>query len=652
MIFKHLSEAWTGVAPAVGNHLWQSTLLLLGAWALTLLLRHHQARARYWLWLAASLKFLVPFALLVDLGVELGTRLGMIAGAPHVSEAAQSGFSLAIDYMSRPFASAVKGVPAPLSAPTVHGHHELLLLLVGVLAVIWLCGFVAVLAVWCVRWRRIAAVVRQATPIKEGCVVTILQRLEKAGGIERPIKAVLSTGILEPGIFGIFQPVLVWPQGISEHLDDEHVQAILAHEICHVRRRDNLASAAHMLVEAIFWFHPLVWWMGNRLLEERERACDEQALELGNEPRVYAESILKTCEFCVGSPLACVSGVTGANLKERIVRIMANRGTRMLDLHRKILLGAAGLLTVFVPLGFGLTHASHLAGGGSDESAATLPTAKFEVASIRPAAPQNVHQVMMRIMNSPTDSRFYATNVTLKMLIETAYNIQSAQIEGGPNWLNSDHYDIQAKANSTVDAELKKLSPDEAKLVKERMLQDLLADRFHLKIKKQTKLMPVYALVVAKNGPKMQPSTVGAAKSDSNREGPSARYGGMMPGAQTGLAMMKMQAGGEMAFQMVDTSMQRLAQMLSMRLDRMVLDKTGLHGAYDFTLKWAPEAGEAPMMAGPGLPPSGAEPTPAPNSSGPSIFTALQDQLGLKLKSEKGPVEALEIESASQPTAN
>ncbi len=652
MIFKHLSEVWTGVAPAVGNHLWQSTLLLLGAWALTLLLRHHQARARYWLWLAASLKFLVPFALLVDLGVELGTRLGMIAGAPHVSEAAQSGFSLAIDYMSRPFASAVKGVPAPLSAPTVHGHQELLLLLVGVLAVIWLCGFVAVLAVWCVRWRRIAAVVRQATPIKEGCVVTILQRLEKAGGIKRPIKAVLSTGILEPGIFGIFQPVLVWPQGISEHLDDEHVQAILAHEICHVRRRDNLASAAHMLVEAIFWFHPLVWWMGKRLVEERERACDEQALELGNEPKVYAESILKTCEFCVGSQLACVSGVSGSDLKERIVRIMANRGARTLALRQKLLLGTAGLLAIVVPLGFGLTHASHIATTpGAD--ATNLPTAKFEVASIRPAAPQDVHRMMMRIMDSPTDSRFYATNATLKMLVRVAYDVQDAQIEGGPSWLDSDHYDIQAKADSTVDAELKKLPPDEAKLVKERMLQELLADRFHLKIARQTKQMPVYALVVAKNGPKLQPSKMATGAPDTNEEGPSAQPGAILPNAKPGTMMMRMQRGGEMALQTVAGSMEGLAQALSTQMHRIVLDKTGLKGTYDFTLSWVPEEGEGPMMAGPpGLPPGGAGPTPEPDSSGPSIFTALEDQLGLKLKSEKGPVNALEIVSASQPTPN
>ncbi|MGA7524581.1 MAG: M56 and DUF3738 domain-containing protein [Acidobacteriaceae bacterium] len=646
MISKYLSEAWTGIAPAVGNHLWQSTLLLLAAWALTQPLRQHQARARYWLWLVASLKFLVPFSVLVDLGAYLGTR--------HTSPAARSGLSLAIDYVSQPFTPAVRVRPAAATLPVAHAHLSVLPLLTWLPGVLWACGFITVLAVWCLHWRHIAAVVRQATPLKEGRVVAVLHQLEKAGGIQQLIKPVLSTGTLEPGIFGMFRPVLIWPQGISEHLDDEHIQAILAHEIGHVQRRDNLAAGVHMLVEAIFWFHPLVWWMGKRLAEERERACDELALELGNEPKVYAESILKTCEFCVGSPLACVSGVTGADLKERIVRIMANRGARMLDRRRKLLLATAGLLAIVVPLGFGLTHGSQIVTAEPDANAANLPAAKFEVASIRPAASQDVHRVMMRIMDSPTDSRFYATNVTLKMLVRMAYDVQDAQIEGGPQWLGSDRYDIQARADSTVDAELKKLPPDEAKLVKEHMLQELLADRFHLKMERQTKQMPVYALVVAKNGPWLQPSKIDAGAPDANEEGSMARSGAMMPRAKPGAGMMRMQRGGEMSFQMEAGSMPGLTEILSMQLGRMVVDKTGLKGTYDFTLSWAPEEGEGPMMAkgDPETPPGGAGPAPAPDSSGPSIFTALEDQLGLKLKSEKGPVDALEIVSASQPTAN
>ncbi|HTV82131.1 MAG TPA: M56 and DUF3738 domain-containing protein [Acidobacteriaceae bacterium] len=637
MTSQYLSEVWIGILPAVANHLWQSTLFLLAAWTLTLSLRHHHARARYWLWLVASLKFLVPFSLLVELGESLGARLGAFADGSRTA-AVQSGFSLVIDYVSRPFTPSARGVPTAAALPSAHAHPASLAMLTCVWAAVWLCGFAGVLAVWCVRWRRIAASVRQAETLQEGRELAILRRLESAGGIRRSIRAVVSTGVLEPGVFGLFRCVLIWPQGISNHLDDRHIQAILAHELCHVRRRDNLAAAAHMLVEAIFWFHPLVWWMGKRIVEERERACDEQALALGNEPKVYAESILRTCEFCVGSPLACVSGVTGGDLKERIVRIMANRGMRMLDLRRKLLLGVAGLLAIAVPVTFGLTQASYIAGTAPDAGTANLPAARFEVASIRPAAPQDALRIMSRIMDPPSDGRFYATNVTLKMLVDIAYDVQDAQIEGGPKWFDTDRFDIQARADPSVDAELKKLSPQEARLVKERMLQDLLADRFHLKIKRPTRQMPVYALVVAGNGPKMQPSRTG-----DGIEGPS----GKGPGA-----MMRMQRGGAMSVQMVSGKMDMLAQILSRQVNRVVLNRTGLRGTYDFTLTWTPDG--SAMLAGPGMPPPvpGPGPAPGPDTSGPSIFTALQDELGLKLKSEKGPVEALEVVSASQPTAN
>lgn len=643
MMFPNFSDEWMVLATYLANHLWQSTLFLLAAWAITLPLRHHQARARYWLWLVASVKFLVPFALFVDLGVSLGARLGLFASASQASAAALSGFSLAVDYVSQPFAPVARSMQAPTNLPAVQGHPILLPLVAGVLAAVWLCGFVAVVAVWCVRWRRIAAVARQAVSLQEGRELAILRGLEAAGGVRQPIEAVISSAALEPGIFGIFGPVLIWPRGISAHLDDEHIRAILAHELCHVRRRDNLAAAAHMLVEAIFWFHPLVWWMGKRMVEERERACDEQALELGNEPHVYAESILKTCEFCTGSPLACVSGVTGADLKERIVRIMANRGTRMLDRRRKLLLGIAATLAIAVPLAFGLTHAAQQA-TTSDVSAANLPNAKFEVASIRPVPQQDVRRVMMHMMYSR--GRFSATNFTLKMLLSMAYNVEFEQIVGGPKWLNSDRFDIEAKIDPAMSAELKKLPPEKATLLREEMLQNLLAERFHLKVEHPTKKMPVYALVVTKHGPRIHPPRPADTAKGQKEEFPGTSMG--------------MQKDGELFLRVTQTKLDELAQILSQQVHRTVVNKTGLTGKYDFTLTWAPGIGNGPIMAGPETPAgesgngpgAGVGPTPPPETSGPSLFTALQDQLGLKLKSEKGPVQVLNVVNATQPTAN
>jgi bla regulator protein blaR1 len=95
----------------------------------------------------------------------------------------------------------------------------------------------------------------------------------------------------------VVRPVLLVPRGLRERVTPEELDAIVAHETCHVRRRDNLAMSLHMIVEALFWFHPLVWWMERRLVDEQERACDEAVLAGGTPPRVYAEGILKVCEL-------------------------------------------------------------------------------------------------------------------------------------------------------------------------------------------------------------------------------------------------------------------------------------------------------------------------------------------------------------------
>src|SRR5262249_25940977 len=138
-------------------------------------------------------------------------------------------------------------------------------------------------------------------------------------------------GLLEPGVVGWRKPVLLIPSDIGTQLSRPQLQAIVMHEMSHIRRRDNLTSAIHMMVEAVFWFHPLVWWIGARLVAERERACDEEVLQLGNEPVVYAEGMLQVCKAYLESPLRCVSGVTGANLKRRVHAILS--GSIAVDLN-------------------------------------------------------------------------------------------------------------------------------------------------------------------------------------------------------------------------------------------------------------------------------------------------------------------------------
>jgi bla regulator protein BlaR1 len=622
MIAKYLSEMWSAIAPALGNHLWQSTLCAVLAGLLTLLLRKNHARTRYWLWLAASAKFLIPFSLLVSVGSHLAWSRG--------SAGTKAGLYFAIEEVSQPFTYPMVSVNPRVTFSTL--SLTPLHLIPALLTATWLCGFVLILLVWCARWRRVSSAVRQAAQLREGREVEALRRLERAGGLQKRIEILVSPASLEPGIFGIARPVLLWPDGISDHLDDRHLEAVLAHEVWHVRRRDNLFAAIHMAAEALFWFHPLLWWLGARLVEERERACDEEVVELGTEREIYAESILKVCEFCVASPLACVSGVTGADLKKRMVHIMNEHIARKLDFGRKLLLSAAGLAAVAVPIFFGLVNATPIRAQSQAASAASGAVG-FEVASIKAHKSSGTVE-MSRLFYTP--SGLSATNVTLQTLIRDVYRVQESQISGAPNWLNSEKYDIDARMEKSVADELRKLDPMQSLPERQRMLRALLADRFKLTLHRETEELPVYVLAIAETGPKIQEAKPGDAYTNGIK-GPDGRPGG--PGnIRMGRGMLTGQA----------LSMADFVRALSEQLGRPVLDKTGLTGKYDVALQWTPGESELPML-------SRTEGTPsAPNFAPPgsAIFTAIQDQLGLELESQDSPVETLVIDHVERPSEN
>jgi bla regulator protein BlaR1 len=619
MFLKYLSVRWSVVAPALGDHLWQSTLLVIAAGLLTLVLRKNRARTRYWLWLAASMKFLIPFSLLVGFGNHLPWLRG--------SAAAKTGLFFAMEHASQPFTRPAMSIISGATLSTA--FSSLLNLLPALLAAVWLCGFLVVLFVWYARWRRISAAMQEAAPLPEGREADALRRLERMPGMPKRIEMFLSRACLEPGIFGITRPVLLWPEGITEHLEDAHLEAILAHELFHVRRRDNLAAAMHMVVEAIFWFHPLVWWLGARLVEDRERACDEEVLESGSERQVYAESILRICEFCVASPVTCVSGVTGADLKKRIERIMSGRVAQRLDFSRKLLLGAASLAVFAVPLVFGLlsTTQTHADSRAQDATTASLA---YESVSIKPNAAATAilktgkGVIRQRALGTPNGLTI--TNTPVQQLIQMAYQVQEDQVSGAPDWLTSELYDLEAKIDSSTAGKLQKLRSEQREFARERMLQALLADQFKLKVHRETKELPVYALVIAESGPKLQEATPGNTYPNGIK-GPD----GLPAGA--GMMGNGLPVGGFSTLTAQAVSIASLAQRLSWQMSRTVLDMTGLRGNYDFTLQWA--ANHA-----------------ASEPSNQSFVTEIQQQLGLKLEPRTAPMEILVIDQVERPLGN
>jgi bla regulator protein BlaR1 len=608
MIPKLSFAIWTAIAPSLGNHLWQSTLFASAIALLTLTLRNNRAQVRYWLWLAASLKFLIPFSLLVGLGSHLTS--------PRATTAPITGLYFAMEQVGQPFTQqAVPSIPNTIASSTFHSLIQLL----PALLVVWLCGFVVVLFVWCVRWRRISAAVREAEPLRRGREVEVLRRLESAPGMPKKVEIRSSRGSLEPGVFGIARPVLLWPHGITGRLEDEHLKSILVHELLHIRRHDNLAAAIHMLVEAVFWFHPMIWWMGTRLVEERERACDEQVLESGGDRQVYAESILKICEFCVGSPLTCVSGVTGAELKTRITRIMSGQVARKLDVRRKLLLAAAFILAVAAPIVAGMLHANaRRAESQTQNTTVALPN--HTTVSIAPSSSNGGN---VTLMFGPAG--FVSKNSSLQQVIRVAYGVEDDRIVGAPTWLGSDKYDVELREDNSAMNDPRQISPEQRASEQGVMLQSVLADRLKLSLHREAREVSAYALVLAKSGPRLQQSKPGDTYPNGFK-GPDgvARPGGIHFAANNTLIAQGVPIGP-------------LRAHLSWQLRRTILDETGLSGTYDFTL-------QLPN----GVPLGIDNPTP-PESYELALSTAIEQQLGLQLEPRKASMEVLVIDHVEKP---
>ena len=219
------------------------------------------------------------------------------------------------------------------------------------------------------------------------------------------------------------------------------------------------------------------------------------------------------------------------------------------------------------------------------------------------------------IWNNTYESHFRTGNLSIRDLIQYAYNLPKSQIVGGPVWLDSAMYDIDAKSSAEMDARLKAMPNEDAKQQKRLMVQALLKDRFSLAAHEETRELPIYNLVVAKGGVKFKPSDMNGTT------------------IETGRSRLHVQGS--------DDTLGLLARQLAQMQGRVVVNKTGLTGRYDLTLRWTPDDESTPLLNG----------EPDPNAP-PGLFTAIQEQLGLRLEPGKGPVPVLVIDHVEQPSAN
>ncbi len=553
------------------NHLWQSTVFAVAIALAASALRRNSPRVRYWLWLAASLKFLIPFSLLVS----TGATVKFPPDTPSMR-------AVTVQQISTYFAPATL-IPTPASP----AHASRLPI---VAAAIWLAGALFLLFRWYRRWRALHELARKATPQPPMDELRVLSSPEQ----------------LEPGVLGILQPVLLLPEGITDTLTQEQLEAVLAHERCHIRYRDNLTAALHMCVETIFWFHPLVWFIGARLMEERERDCDQAVLLEGNHPGAYARGIIQVCGNYVESPIACAAGISGSDLKTRIREIMTWSGSLPLSWRARTMLAVAALAAVSLPFAIGILRA---------QSLPPAPAYTYDAVSIHKSAPgSNNH-----LIGPGPQGGLRGENVPVMTLITVAYSVQDYQIIGAPGWAGSETFDF------SFTPDKKESLPNPAAGLKDfqafmnrnaQRLQSVLRDRFGLVLRAETRELPIYSLVQAKGGHKLSPH-------DPKLKGPSLQTNGRQTtGAMVPLPM--------------------IAQNLSMLLHRPVRDDTHIDGEFDFKLTWNPDLDSAPQqISDGGSPPAGA-----------SLFTAITEQLGLRLESTKGPVQVYVVEKVEHPTEN
>jgi beta-lactamase regulating signal transducer with metallopeptidase domain len=291
---------------AIVNHLWQSTLAVAVIAALAAMLRKPRRSCAL-------------LALVVGLGQVLGAVRGARA-ARQQSSAAHARRSSTCRHCQR--RSGVLAEPMRRAAPWTP--------LAIALVVIWAVGMLAIASSWMARARKARALVRASVPC-----TTVLPAIARAVDAAATLDARTSPALVEPSLVGIARPVLLLPRGIAERLTAAQLDAVIAHELAHWRRRDNLTAALHMLVEAVVWFHPLVWWIGARLVEERERACDEAVVRAGHDGRTVCRGNTQRLRALRRVDAQVRGGRQRRDLKRRVVEIGRNRVMSDLRSSRK-----------------------------------------------------------------------------------------------------------------------------------------------------------------------------------------------------------------------------------------------------------------------------------------------------------------------------
>jgi hypothetical protein len=419
---------------ALLDHLWQSTLFGAGVWAISLALQSNSAAVRHWLWLLASVKFLVPFSALY--------LLGAAAGLPTPVETQPALLGAAIEAATPMVSPALSLRPVQPDSPS---------LLMPAL----LCAWCVVAAGLALRW------------LRGWWAANVISRAARPAPGALPDARVTDEDI-EPAVARVFDPVVLLPSALLGRLSDSQLAAVMAHEREHIARHDNLKAHVHRLVETLFWFHPLVWFIGRQLQEERERACDEAVLDRGHDPADYAGGILAVCRHCATVHSQHAVAAIAGDLTTRIRHILGSTPPLALGFIKASVLSACTLTVAALPLVAGAVddavHRHQLMVSNSR----ALWEADIVVTPVNDGPP-------LRLM--ATGDAVIVRNSSLRELVALAYGVSPGDVNGHGDWLDHPHYDIHATAAQAV-SEPENFDP----LALRGLVNKLLGSRFDLEI--------------------------------------------------------------------------------------------------------------------------------------------------------------------------
>jgi Flp pilus assembly protein TadD/beta-lactamase regulating signal transducer with metallopeptidase domain len=319
-------------------HLIAATLTGLIAIAVALLLRRRSAGLRHAVLLAGLLGFAVPTPWLNRAGDKLST---CPAAPPAPSFLRFESFFARVPLSARPVSRPDATASLPQGSRTVGNAFWLL----------WAAIFGLLLAIYLRRLLRIVPALREANAAEARALAGAATRLS----LTRDVTLCITSSDRVPGARGWRRPCVILPDQLSDQLSEGELQAIIAHELAHIARRDNLSAAIARVIVSAFWFHPLVWWMERRLLAEREAACDESVLANGTDPADYVSAILKVCRMSFAGT-AGYAGATGSDLKHRMEQIMSIHALRPPSPLLRAVPGAVLILASILPVGEGFLH--------------------------------------------------------------------------------------------------------------------------------------------------------------------------------------------------------------------------------------------------------------------------------------------------------